>query len=715
MSIDQYKAKITERVGSNGMRGITGEELKEVFMAGADAMQEVQEQTKVGINLGFLTPTSAAAPATGIHRGQAAEAGTYVNFGGIVVTSAELLANFVFIEVTNGVAKKVLSAKPVADPSKHLLYSVIKNANIASETEFIDDLNGYVLYRVKTGQTLLTTDIPANVVGTKVDIIGTSITSVNPNTPNTNLLTGNIQANKGIIYANSHLYGADTNYDSAVIPLEKNTRYDFSGYVRGAAGAFGLFSFDGTNYTRIPDADAYLFGWLDKAKTLLLVADMPSTAFGGSFVSPNIDNVYLIINTRYQAASNITNFSIWKYKAVELVPISKINNIDFNNAVVDAFLKKSTFTTSKNLFNPTKIFSGWGNVAGIYTGITVSPTSKYYKSTAIKLEKNTIYTISGDTVATGAPLSAQNYSFSKYDTTTKRYIPFTDVELASYTRLDGVSTDKAWFKSVNTSSKTIKTPNPTEDVYLILNTDYNAVNNTSTLQIEKGTSATAYIPYSEKVVVNAFGFPMSHPESSGTTSSGLTNQWQNKTAYFFGDSTMTQALANEVKTNLGLLSAVSYNVSGASSNTVYATISGTGGYTKPNYSTCDAVVIYTGHNNDADGSAASVEGLTPENYLPDMWGYLGKSIEFIWAENPNIRIYICTQHLTNRDSYQQSKKKAVVLTAISEYYAVPLIDVMRNCGINKKNLVTYAPDLTHQNAAGAVKIAKAMSLGMSSK
>lgn len=215
MSIDQYKAKITERVGSNGMRGITGEELKEVFMAGADAMQEVQEQTKVGINLGFLTPSSPAAPATGIHRGQASEAGTYTNFGGIVVTSAELLANFVYIEVTNGVSKKVLSAKPVADPAKLPLYSAIKGANIAATTQFIDDENGFITYRVKTGQTLNVGELPINFVDTKVNIVGSS------NTVNSLTAGGSnapLSAEMGKVLASRMTYGKNLFNKDTVTP-----------------------------------------------------------------------------------------------------------------------------------------------------------------------------------------------------------------------------------------------------------------------------------------------------------------------------------------------------------------------------------------------------------------------------------------------------------------------------------------------------------------
>lgn len=81
--------------------------------------------------LGIATTTTTP-PATGAFWYKADTAGTYANFGGIVVTTAELLANFVYIEVTNGVAKKVLSAKPVGEynEAENLAYFTDKNGAV---------------------------------------------------------------------------------------------------------------------------------------------------------------------------------------------------------------------------------------------------------------------------------------------------------------------------------------------------------------------------------------------------------------------------------------------------------------------------------------------------------------------------------------------------------------------------------------------------------
>ena len=62
------------------------------------------EQIQIGNNLGFISLATPAPPSTGIYRGQASEAGTFVNFGGTVVTQSELDANLVFSEVKNGVS-----------------------------------------------------------------------------------------------------------------------------------------------------------------------------------------------------------------------------------------------------------------------------------------------------------------------------------------------------------------------------------------------------------------------------------------------------------------------------------------------------------------------------------------------------------------------------------------------------------------------------------
>ena len=95
------------------------------------------------------------------------DVGTYTNLGGLVTTADKL--NYAYFDGTTW--SKVEVAFPQAPTAKLPLYSEIKSANIVAGTQFIDDKNGNIQYRVKTGQTLLTTDIPANVVGTKVEIL----------------------------------------------------------------------------------------------------------------------------------------------------------------------------------------------------------------------------------------------------------------------------------------------------------------------------------------------------------------------------------------------------------------------------------------------------------------------------------------------------------------------------------------------------------------
>lgn len=110
-------------------------------------INQAKSEMDSGLNLGFLKPTSAAAPATGIHRGQASEAGTYTNFkdaanASIIVTAADLdivngvANNRVILEVSEGVATKwtervkgdAAVANPVFNPANNTEAPTMKAA-----------------------------------------------------------------------------------------------------------------------------------------------------------------------------------------------------------------------------------------------------------------------------------------------------------------------------------------------------------------------------------------------------------------------------------------------------------------------------------------------------------------------------------------------------------------------------------------------------------
>ena len=142
-----------------------GDELKKTSVA---AFYNAMESAYLGIATTTTTP-----PATGAYWYKAIEAVTYTNFkyssnAAIEVTEADLDGNEVFLEVKDNVATKMVRVIPAID-TKLPLYSAIKSANIPEGTQFIDDENGNLIYRVKAGQTLLTTDLPADVIGTKTE------------------------------------------------------------------------------------------------------------------------------------------------------------------------------------------------------------------------------------------------------------------------------------------------------------------------------------------------------------------------------------------------------------------------------------------------------------------------------------------------------------------------------------------------------------------
>lgn len=136
--------------------------------------------------LGIITPSSTI-PTTGSWYGTVLQAGTFNNVSpAITVDAADFdvengtANNEVRIIISEGVATKdVRRVKgykgDAADPAKLPLYSAIKSANIAAGTQFIDDENGNLIYRVKTGQTLLTTDTPRSAKTEQVSVT----TSVN--------------------------------------------------------------------------------------------------------------------------------------------------------------------------------------------------------------------------------------------------------------------------------------------------------------------------------------------------------------------------------------------------------------------------------------------------------------------------------------------------------------------------------------------------------
>lgn len=121
-----------------------------IYVTKAEALaqkQELQRELNSGIK-GTVTLTSTPTPYVGnylFEKYNVYDVGTYTNFkdaslSPIEVTSGDLDGNFVFIEVTNGVAKKVLSLKPVPDYNTTTLNptSTTKAETGKTVSEFVD-------------------------------------------------------------------------------------------------------------------------------------------------------------------------------------------------------------------------------------------------------------------------------------------------------------------------------------------------------------------------------------------------------------------------------------------------------------------------------------------------------------------------------------------------------------------------------------------------
>ena len=156
--VNNIEADETGNVNVSGGGTLTAEQIKALYESNANTnaftnnektklaglenfdptpINEQLAQIQIGNNLGFIIPSTPAPPTTGIYRGQASEPGTYVNFGGAVVTAEDFENNFIFIEVKNGVANLVL-IKKVDGLSAYEI--AVKNGFVGTESEWLESL-----------------------------------------------------------------------------------------------------------------------------------------------------------------------------------------------------------------------------------------------------------------------------------------------------------------------------------------------------------------------------------------------------------------------------------------------------------------------------------------------------------------------------------------------------------------------------------------------
>lgn len=201
-------------------------------------------EVRLGNDLGVIKTTDEM-PLTGIHFGKVFEAETYTNFkdaslASIVVTSADLAGNFVFIEVTNGVAKKVVA--PFQTVTSTAKISTWTATTFTAGSQIINPFDGLV-YEVKSGKTASGADKPHEkplVWEVKTRIFADNYKGIE--VKNINSLKGKNLFNKNNILVNFALQGDTGNssssanyYHSNYIEISDNKKYILSGFQAGTS------------------------------------------------------------------------------------------------------------------------------------------------------------------------------------------------------------------------------------------------------------------------------------------------------------------------------------------------------------------------------------------------------------------------------------------------------------------------------------------------
>lgn len=204
------------------------------------------------------------------------------------------------------------------------------------------------------------------------------------------------------------------------------------------------------------------------------------------------------------------------------------------------------------------------------------------------------------------------------------------------------------------------------------------------------------------------------------TVSSDSNKFKGKKALWLGDSiseTGSPTYPARVCSNLGM-TLLNKASSGGHSVRMRNILQGLDGYTAPNLSDIDVVFIMIGHNCDS-AEEGLVEGVSVVSAISDIptddtsyadfpntyHGNVGSCVEYIWAQNNAIQIYLLTPIQGATIRYLKTTPKARdALIEIGRFYSIPVIDVYASCGICRKNIGTYTFDDVHPNEEGIVKI-----------
>lgn len=208
-----------------------------------------------------------------------------------------------------------------------------------------------------------------------------------------------------------------------------------------------------------------------------------------------------------------------------------------------------------------------------------------------------------------------------------------------------------------------------------------------------------------------FGFELPIIPSYDYYGNRFTNRYYKKAGICFGDSITSGGYPVYIGKYLDC-SVTNKGSSGSDVIRMYNIISGNG-YNPIDYSGFAFATIMIGHNSGISGSLDDytlTEGQTYLDYPNTGFGNIGKSICYMQAQNPDMKIYLCTLHKTTRgDNSKICREK---LYEIGEYFSLPVIDVYSECGIGWHNLNTYSTDGTHVTDAGNKLIGECVAKGL---
>ena len=183
------------------------------------------------------------------------------------------------------------------------------------------------------------------------------------------------------------------------------------------------------------------------------------------------------------------------------------------------------------------------------------------------------------------------------------------------------------------------------------------------------------------------------------------NRYRGKKIGFFGDSITADGYYVDKLCKKLKCEGEIHAKNGATCANFWSYVNGTDStYGCSDYSNFDAVLFMIGHNSGAGDETLESSGIKNidnyENYPNTFYGYLCKSIEYVIAQNPGIKIYISGLHYSFKGDYKNSYETNLALKEIADYYNLPFINLIE-CGINKLNLSYYSTDNIHPNKNGS--------------